>query len=276
MNGLFAKHGGMTWPTSRLFPSSHQVSPGLTRSLRELQNQAVNAEDRDPRDVVHIKSHRQNLAAKQLKGLKGKGRSIDVMNIFQGFEVIRLTIDSNFWPTPLWCGHLFRANSPTMCGSSNGFSSPKPSPKTDFLAIYLSSVLFPKHCHCHLAMPFFNRLKLPWQPPTTSPCLEDSSSTSNFSMSVLRCSKKGCNHYTSQPQNEFGMWMPRRLRSILVLFKMIWNFGVIQNVCQPPEFLAPKPRSITGASCSQLRGDDPDRKHSFPKMLLECGYCKFI
>ena len=96
MNGLFAKHGGMTWPTSRLFPSSHQVSPGLTRSLRELQNQAVNAEDRDPRDVVHIKSHRQNLAAKQLKGLKGKGRSIDVMNIFQGFEVIRLTIDSNF------------------------------------------------------------------------------------------------------------------------------------------------------------------------------------
>lgn len=75
--------------------SSHQVSPGLTRSLRELQNQAVNAEDRDPRDVVH-KSHRQNLAAKQLKGLKGKGRSIDVMNIFQGFEVIRLTIDSNF------------------------------------------------------------------------------------------------------------------------------------------------------------------------------------
>ena len=89
MNGLFAKHGGMTWtcpdgptgPTSRLFPSSHQVSPGLTRSLRELQNQAVNAEDRDPRDVVHIKSHRQNLAAKQLKGLEGKGRSVDVMKI---------------------------------------------------------------------------------------------------------------------------------------------------------------------------------------------------
>ena len=38
----------------------------LTRSLRELQNQAVNAEDRDPRDVVHIKRHRQNLAGHHL------------------------------------------------------------------------------------------------------------------------------------------------------------------------------------------------------------------
>ena len=143
------------------------VSPGLTRSLRELQNQAVNAEDRDPRDVVH-KSHRQNLAAKQLKGLKGKGRSIDVMNIFQGFEVIRLTIDSNFWPTPLWCGHLFRANSPTMCGSFNGFSSPKPSPKTDFLAIYLSSLSFSPNiaiaiwpCHFSTDSNFHGNLQQP-------------------------------------------------------------------------------------------------------------------
>ena len=64
------------------FSSLPLVSPGLTRSLRELQNQAVNAEDRDPRDVVHIKSHRQNLAAKQLKGLEGKGRSVDVMKIW--------------------------------------------------------------------------------------------------------------------------------------------------------------------------------------------------